>query len=87
MAKALIKKVEVLAFVSRPFTGKDGREGKVREMTIRSDGEVFKLKVEKSLTDAQAEAMIDKTVDLELVLSTFGDSVKPDFRVVGSLVK
>lgn len=83
MIKLVMPKTEVLQYENRPYKGQDGTPRQDRSMVVRYQGKMFAFSVDQVMTDDAALALRDKTVDLELVLSTFGKDLTPTFRVCG----
>jgi len=83
MPKVTLPECEVLEFENRAYTGKDGTAKQFRSLLVKYDGKILKFGVDKSCTSDDLQGSVDKTVDLVMGLSTFGDSLEPSFRVVG----
>jgi len=81
MPKVTLKTCVVMQAESRPFKGKDGSAQQFKSVIFKYQGKIFKLGVSKEASWADIEAANDKEVDIDVELSTFGDSLKPEFRI------
>jgi len=77
----VLEKCQILEFNVRPYTRKsDGAQVEFREVTFRLDGKLLKLSCNKDVSLADK---IDKSVNLVVDLTTFGDSLTPTLRISG----
>jgi len=72
----------VIAAEERAYTKKDGAAGLYRGVVVRYGGRIFKFTVSKDLPIKQLQSKIDTNSTITVELSTFGDSLEPELRVI-----
>lgn len=84
-ANFVLEDVTVLEFDIRKYNRKsDGAEVEFRQATIRYSGKLFKLSCSK---DLDLKDKLDKNLNLIISMTTFGESLQPSLRIVGSAKK
>jgi len=79
-----LDKCEVLEVENRSYTKKDGTAATYRGVLFRYGGKIFKVALAQKADAASFEkAMAARNpVTLVLEMSTFGDSIEPNFRLL-----
>jgi len=72
---------DILEAEERAYTGKDGSAKTYRSVMFKYGGRIFKVAADKSLDIAKVTAKAGKKATLTLNMSTFGDSIAPEFKV------
>jgi len=80
MNKPVLENCKVLQAQEFEFTTKKGDKGTGRTVLILYANKPLRLKYS---AEAKLLEYVDQEVDLEIELSTFGDSMTPSIRVVG----
>jgi len=82
---ALVRDAVILGVEERAYKGKDGTDKMFRSVAFKVAGSFFKLSIggECDILQLKDYAVNGETVDIVLSMSTFGDSITPDFRVAG----
>ena len=71
----------ILAADENNYTDKKtGEPRSYPTVTLRVDGKIVRLPRNKQVT--VGDSLVDKSVDIECELSTFGDSMEPTLRIV-----
>jgi len=80
-AIAYLPDAELITHEERPYTGKDGQPRIYKAAVYRVGGKLMQLTVDKSFQIV--DAMVGKKFELQIALTTFGESIVPTMRVVG----
>jgi len=73
---------DILESEERAYTTKQGAAATARTVVFKYGGKIFKLPVDKKCEMQKVVAKHNKKATITLEMSTFGDSIAPDFRVV-----
>jgi len=77
-----LEQADVLECEERPFTNsKTGASGVARTLVYKYGGKIFKSSAEKSLDMSKVKTKVGKKATITMVMTTFGDSISPEFRV------
>jgi len=71
---------EVLAFNAKPYNI-GGKSGISRSFTIRVNGQLFKVKVIPTFPEGNEDRFVDHKCNVELELTTFGNSIAPEIKI------
>jgi len=77
-----LEQAEILDVESRPYTAKTGEARTYRGILFKYGGKIFKMGVGQNFDIAKAETKKGKKATLTLEMTTFGDSISPDFRII-----
>lgn len=76
-----LKDCDILEVEERPYTDKTGAAKTARAVLFKFGGKIFKLSADKDMQMSKATPKVGKKGTITLSMSTFGQSITPDFRV------
>jgi len=82
MPKVTLPNCDVLQVESRPYKAKDGSAREARSVLARYDGKIFMFSVSRDADFEELKKLENKTVDIDLEMTTFGKELEPNFAVL-----
>jgi len=76
-----LESADVLEVDSHAYTDKSGNAREARSVMFKYGGKIFKLPLDKKAEFSRLKSKENKKGTITVGMSTFGDSISPDFRV------